>query len=269
MNEDIWFEDALLPPQELVEDTAKGLASLDERHLAAEKGLDLAALQQAENKEAALERYVEKKAQGVLRVHRPRYRPLTADEISRLPTGRGDLWAGSPAQGNFYLVRLGMEFDVPLEGREAGWAYSAAWCRAYLFSPGNETQPRVLDVYPQHLYEGQPATVKVEVGLGLQAGPLEIKVGSISTDLHLGQVTPVTVGFFGEEERTPYWELRAKEKPILGIYHFWLVVEQPPACDSVRLSALGEGNLQTRLFSIPVGPQNRLWGERQSIALAG
>jgi hypothetical protein len=45
MNEDIWFEDALLPPQELVEDTAKGLASLDERHLAAEKGLDLAALQ--------------------------------------------------------------------------------------------------------------------------------------------------------------------------------------------------------------------------------
>ena len=55
MNEDIWFEDALLPPQELVEDTAKGLASLDERHLAAEKGLDLAALQQAESKGAAVE----------------------------------------------------------------------------------------------------------------------------------------------------------------------------------------------------------------------
>jgi len=269
MNEDIWFEDALLPPQELAEDTAKGLASLDERHLAAEKGLDLAALQQAENKGTALERYVKEKAQGVLRVYYPHWRSLTADEVSRLPTGQGDLWAGSPARGNLYLVRLGMEFDVPPEGREAGWAYSAAWCRAYLFSPGNETQPRVVDIYPQHLYEGQPATVKVEVGLGLQAGPIEIKVGSIGTDLHLGQVTPVTVGFFGEEERAPYWELRAKEKPILGIYHFWLVVEQPPTCSPVRLFALGEGNLQTRLFSIPVGPRNRLWGERRSIALAG
>jgi len=55
MSEDIWFEDALLPPQELLEDTAKGLESLDERHLAAEKGLDLTALQQAESKGAALE----------------------------------------------------------------------------------------------------------------------------------------------------------------------------------------------------------------------
>jgi hypothetical protein len=53
------------------------------------------------------------------------------------------------------------------------------------------------------------------------------------------------------------------------MYHFWLVVEQPPACDAVRLSALGEGNLQTRLFSIPVGPPNRLWGKRESIALVG
>jgi hypothetical protein len=269
MSEDIWFEDMLLPPQELVEDTAKGLESLDERRLAAEKGLDLTALQQAENKGAALERYVEEKAQGILRVHRPRWRPLTADEVSCLPTGQGDLWAGSPARGNLYLVRLGMEFDVLPEGREAGWAYSAAWCRAYLFSPGNEIQPRVVDVYPQHIYEGQPTTVKVEVGLGLQAGPIEIKIGSIGADMHLGQVTPVTVGFLGEEERAPYWELRAKEKPILGIYHFWLVVEQPSTCSPLRLSALGEGDLQTRLFSIPVGPRNRLWGERQSIALAG
>jgi len=44
MSEDIWFEDALLPPRELVEDTVKGLANLDEHHLAA-----------AENKGAALE----------------------------------------------------------------------------------------------------------------------------------------------------------------------------------------------------------------------
>jgi len=38
-------------------------------------------------------------------------------------------------------------------------------------------QPRVLDIYPQHLYEGEPSSVKVEAGLGLKAGPVEVEVG--------------------------------------------------------------------------------------------
>ncbi len=161
-----------------------------------------------------------------------------------------------------------MELDVPPEGRAAGWSYTAAWCRAYLFARSGEAQPRLLDIYPQRLYGGAPATVKVEVGLGLKAGPLEAEAGRIGTDLHLGQVTPVMLGFFGDQERMPYWELRPKDKPVLGIYHFWMIVEQPPGCGAVRLSVLGEGNLQTRLFNIPVGPAKRAWDNRQSIALA-
>jgi len=268
VNEDIWFEEPLLPPQELVAETAKGLADLADLRLSEEKGLDLATLRQATDKEVFLEQYVEEKAQGVLRVHHPRCRPLTAEEAARIPSGLSSLQAGSPAKGKLYLVRLGMEFDVPPQGREAGWAYTAAWQRAYLFSPASQEQPCVLDIYPQHLYEGEPSSVKVEVGLGLKAGPVEVEVGSISTDLHLGQVTPVTTGFFGREEREPYWEMRAKAKPILGIYHCWMIVERPAGCGPVRLAAFGEGDLQTRLFSIPVGPKERAWGQRKSIALA-
>jgi hypothetical protein len=268
MDADIWFEERLLPPEELVTDTAKGLASVTEGRLSEEKGLDLAALQQAADREAFLERYVEKKAQGILRVHRPLCRPLTARETACIPTSQGHLEAGSLAQGALYLVRLGMEFDVRPERREAGWAYNVAWCRAYLFSPGSREQPRVLDIYPQHLYEGEPSSVKVEVGLGLKAAPVEVKVGSISADLHIGQVTPATTGFFGREEREPYWELRAKTKPILGIYHCWMIVERPAGCGPVHLAAFGEGDLQTRLFTIPVGPKERAWGRRESITLA-
>ena len=172
------------------------------------------------------------------------------------------------ASGSLYLARLGVEFDLLPEGRRSRWSYTVAWCRAYLFAPGSAVQPRLLDIYPQRLYEGQPRTVKAEVGLGLKAGPVEAEVSKVGTDLHVGQVTPVTVGFLGEGERSPYWELRPADKPILGVYHFWMIVEQPPGCGPIRLSALGEGNLQTRLFNIAVGPKERAWEKRESISLA-
>ncbi len=268
MNEEIRFEEPLLPPPAMVEETAKGLenlAVLDERRLAEEKSLDLAALQRAEDKAAAIRRYVEEKVRGILRVHRPRFRRLTPEEAAHLQTTPSELPRGLLARGNLYLVRLGMEFDVLPEAREAGWTYTEAWCRAYLFSPGSSVQPRVLDLYPLHLYEGGPTDVRVEVGLGLKAGPIEVQ--GPSTDLHIGQVTPVTLGFFGEEDRNPYWELRAKEKLIRGIYYFWMIVEQPPGCGQVRLATFGEGNLQTHLFNIPVGPKERVWEKRESIPL--
>lgn len=268
MDEAIWFEELLLPPEEVVGETAKALEGLSEQRLAEEKALDMAAFRAAEDKAAFLDRNIREKARGVLRAHRPRWRPLTPEEAARLPTGLEGAPAGALARGDLYLVRLGMEFDVLPEGREAGWAYTAAWCRAYLFAPGSRVQPQVLALYPERLYEGKPTAVRVEVGLGLKAGPVEATPGKLSADLHLGQVTPVTLGFFGEEERAPYWELRAKEKPILGVYHFWLVVERPPGCDKVRLTALGEGDLRTRLFTIPVGPKERAWSSRRSIVLS-
>ena len=265
MSDEIWFEEDLLPPHELVEETTEALERLNVAELAVEKGLDLTALEQ--DKAAAVQRYVREHGRGILRVHAPRWRPLTPEEAASLPTGLGDLQAGPLAQGALYLVRLGMEFDVLPEVREAGWAYTVAWCRAHLFSHGGDVQPRVVDLYPKRLFEGDPTTVQVEVGLGLKAGPVEAHVARIGTDLHLGQVTPVTLGFFGEGERAPYWELRAREKPILGIYHFWMIVEQPPGCGPVRLAVLGEGDLRARLFTLPVGPKERVWENRESIAL--
>jgi hypothetical protein len=267
MAEDIWFEEPLLLPSDLAAETAKELAGMAEQRLAQEKALDIVAFEKAADKAKFLQHFVKEEVQGILRVHQPRCRLLTAEEAASIPTGWEDVQAGAQAAGKLCLVRLGLEFDVPPAGREAHWAYSAAWCRAYFFAQNSQTQPQVLDVYPQRLYDGQPAAVKVGLELGLMAGPVEAKVGQIGTDLHLGQVTPVTVGFLGDEERTPYWELRAKDYPVLGVYHFWLMVGQPPGCGPVRFAMLGEGNLQTRFFNIPVGPKERVWQKRKSITL--
>lgn len=267
MKNDVWFEEQLVPPEALVEGTVKGLKGIDEQSLVEEPGISAEMIHKAPDKGSLLERFVREKTRGVLRVHTPRWRPLTEEEAGAIPTGLGDIQSGPIAQGNLYLVRLGLEFDVLPEGRKGGWSYSAAWCRAYLFSPGCETQPRVLTIFPQRLYDGEPRTVKVEVGLGLKVEPVEAEIAKVGTDLQLGQVMPATVGFLGEEERAPYWELRADEKSILGIYHFWMIVEQPPDCGPVRLAVLGEGNLQTRFFNTPVGPKERAWENRESITL--
>jgi hypothetical protein len=268
MNDEIWFEEELIPPPDLAEETAKGLKGVAERNLVEEPGLDMEAFHRAPEKGPVLERFVREKARGVLRVHTPRWRLLTEEEAGALPTGLGDIKAGSIAEGNLYLVRLGLGFDVLPEGRKGSWCYTAAWCRAYLFSPGSAVAPRVLTILPQRLYEGKPRTVKVEAGLGLKFEAVEAEIAKVGADLHLGQVMPVTVGFLGEDERAPYWELRAQQKPLLGIYHFWMIVEQPPGCGTIRLSALGEGDLQTRLFNIPVGPRERAWENRESVPLS-
>ncbi len=266
--EEIWFEEEMLPPTSSVEEAAKDLeVQLTLGLPKGELGLDMEAVLAAKDRAATIEEQIWHRARGILRVHRPRWRLLTTDEAAALPTSLGDIRVGPLARGNLYLVRLGMEFDIAPEGKAAGWAYAVAWCRAYLFSPGSQIQPRVLDVYPQRLYEGDPTTVQVEVGLGLQAGPVEAEVARIGTDLHLGRVQPVMMGFLGEEERSPYWELRAAERPIIGIYHFWMIVEQPEGCGPVRLAVLGEGDLQAHILRIPVGPKERVWDRRPSVLL--
>lgn len=268
-NEEIWFTEDLLPYESAVEEAGKDLEVQLALGLPREEtGLDLKAVLAAKDRSAAVEKQVRRRARGILRVHHPRWRPLTPEEAGLLPTGLGDLRAGPLARGDLYLVRLGMEFDIVPEGKEAGWAYAVAWCRAYLFSPGSQVQPRVLEVYPQRLYEGERTSVQVEVGLGLKAGPAEAQVGRIGTDLHLGQVQPVTLGFLGEAERAPYWELRPAERPILGVYHFWMIVEQPEGCGPVRISVLGEGDVQAFILRIPVRPKKRVVEQRPSVLIA-
>lgn len=241
MNADIWYEEELLPPAEMLTDITKSLPG------------------------EGLERLTNDQVKGVVRIHTPRARPVTPEEVGELSgTQGGILNPGRLAQGALFLMRLGLEFDVA----DHSWSYTQAWCRANLFAFAGQIQPRLLDIYPQRLYEGQPKTVQVQAGPSLKAADkLEVSLGSINLDMHLGQVTPVTLGFLGEGERRPYWHLQERDKPIRGIYHFWLLVEQPAGCQDICMKMLGEGDLRTKRFTIPVGPKKRQWEEREMVRL--
>lgn len=261
----IWFEEPLVPPPSRVEEIAEGLALLEPGRLAQEKGFDLATLEKASTKRIRqiAERFAREKAQGVLRVHRPGAYALNEGETVQFPGSSAPSLATKIAQGQLYLVALSMELDVLQEGLEAGWSYAAAWCRTVFRAPGSEVPPRVLDIYPHRLYEGQPAQVEVEVGPAFETGAISGKIASAGASWRMGQVTPVTLGFLGTEQRQPYWEMREKETPIRGLYNFWLLVEQPPGCGPISFNMFGEGDLRTKLFTIPVGPRVRKWAERR------
>jgi hypothetical protein len=267
MNSDIWYEEELLPPAEMADNLAKSLQTLSVAALAEETGLEEATL--TKDKSGAVNRFARDKAKGRLTVFTPRARRVTPEEVADLSGSQSDLLApGKLAQGPLFLVRLGLELDVDPKELKAGWGYRQAWCRAHLYAPGASVQPRLLDIYPLRLYEGQPMTVKVEAKPALKVEKLlEASLGSVSSDLRLGQVMPITLGFFGEAERKPYWQLQEKEKPIRGAYHFWLLVEQPPGCTGIRLGMLGEGDLRLKRFTIPVGPTERRWDRRREVDL--
>ena len=92
-------------------------------------------------------------------------------------------------------------------------------------------------------------------------------LGKISTDLRLGQVEPVVVGWKGAAEREPRWELRPQSKSLLGIRNCWLLIEVPEACGGARLAVRAEGDIQTRVGPIHVGPKERAWDKRQTVVI--
>lgn len=230
---EVWFEDELLPTVATAETAVKGV-----------KG--------------AIPEHVQTEARGIVRADRPRWR--------RLEASPEQLISGVPA--TLYQVRLGFQFDVPQPAQKSGAHFVYARCAAYLWpAAGGEPQPTVYDLYPRDLYEGEPRKVAVKFRPEVKTVKVGVALGEISTDISVGQVEPVVVGWPGEDECTPYWELRPLSKRLLGVRHLWLLVEVPQGCNGVRLAAMVEGDVQTRFGPITIGPQERLWDNRPSVLI--
>jgi hypothetical protein len=231
--EESWFEDELLPTDATIEGAVKGARGVSTKDVQAE-------------------------ARGIVRADRPRWR--------RLEASPEQLTSGVPT--TLYQVRLGFQFDVPEAGRKSGAHFVYARCAAYLWpAAGGEPQPTVYDLYPSDLYEGEPRKVAVKFAPELKVLDVGGSLGEISTDVAVGQVEPVVVGWPGEGESAPYWELRPLSKKLLGVRHLWLLVEVPEGCSGARLAALVEGDLQTRFGPIPIGPRKRMWDQRPSVVI--
>jgi hypothetical protein len=240
--DEAWFEDELVPAEETVRQTVKS----------SRQGPALGGSQADEQ--------IRQSARGVVRVDRPRWGQLSAEDRP--------LQSGAPAR--FFVVRLGFQFEVLEDARNQGARFISARCSAFLWPRTvGQAQPTVYDVFPRDLYEGKPQTFKVKLGPKVSVGEsVEASLGEVSTDFTIGTVEPSVVGWPGEDERAPYWDLHPKSKSLLGVRHLWLVIEAPPGCDGVRLAAQAEGVVQTHLFGmIPVGPQTTEWGKRPAFVL--
>lgn len=247
----------------------KGLSAADWAQLSAEgDGLGallggLEGLSKGQRGEAA-ERIVREDLKGIIRLHQPRALPLAPD------TGGLGSDAVAYAHGTSYLVKLGVEFDLPLRLREAKYGYRRAYYRTWLSAGDAACLPAVLRVYPDRLVRGERRTVRVELKPSLSWNSVEGSLGSVATDVQVGVVAPATVGFAGDEQRAPYWEMTEQGEAILGPYDFWFVLDVPRGCDpaGVRLALLGEGDLKFSLGPFLMGPWRNRRVERPEITLA-
>ena len=266
MDEELWFEEEILPLAAQAGALAAGLKALEPEELAEAMGEDtLAGMTKAQRAEYAEE--FARDLRGTVLAYRPRARRLTAAEEA------GAMAPGVAfARGDLYLVRLGMEFELenlPEKYRKARCRFVKAWCRAYVSGRGPDL-PRVLDIAPDQVYEGGPRFVRVEAKPALSWADAEASLGSVATDLQLGHVSPATVGYLGKDEREPHWKLSEKERAIEGRRHFWLLLETPPGYDpaAARLALLGEADVRSPLSILGLIPRSRARTDAQAMTLA-
>lgn len=275
MDEELWFEEEIFPAEESVEALVEAAKAL-EPETWYEKAAELAELEPVlatlagpllelpkARRAAAVEQAVRERLRGIIRAHRP-------GAIALAPGLKAKGSDALPyARGTAYLVRLSVEFDLPPELKDANYYYRKVYCRATVTADREACLPAVLEVYPDRLFEGGPRMVKVELKPELTWNEVGGNLGGITTDVQVGAVAPATVGFLGDDQRAPYWEMTEKQKAILGRYHFWFVLDVPAGCDPahIRLGLLGEGDLKFRLGPFPMGPRREERARRQEITL--
>ena len=238
---DQWFEEDLILLEEYSKDVIKELIKTSKLS-EIEASLQLKSL-----------------VNGILRVDKPRWGRID-EETHLLKSARNN---------TFFLVRLGFQFDFPDKVRDRGIHFVFARCEAYLWSSDNcQSQPRVYEVIPSQIYEGEPHKVTVKVGPEIKINDIGGSIGEVSTDFNVGYITPSIVGWTGEDERAPYWELRPNTKELLGTQHLWLLVEFPREGKGFRLATRAEAHLQTFLGPIAIGPKDRMWSSRPSVVIS-
>ncbi len=198
-------------------------------------------------------------ARGIVRAQKPDWELLKSDEKQT------QLISGHKVR--FFKARLIFEFEVFKENYDKGARFVYARCAANIRSINGPTQPEVYDLYPHDFYEGEPQKVSLKFGPSITVDKIGVSVGKIDADIAVGQITPVIVGYFGNEKQEPHWELRPKSKSLLGRQYLWLVLALPEGCEGIRLASRVEADIQTKFGPISVGPKEMAWNDRPSIVI--
>ncbi|MBI5650280.1 MAG: hypothetical protein HZC40_07540 [Chloroflexi bacterium] len=237
MPDEIWYADDLLPTENAVQEIAK------------------ATTRSIENVQAE----VNAEVRGKVLINLPDWARVT-DTANLLTSNRA---------ADFYRVRLGFQFELTPAAQHAHAQFVYAVCAAQLRSATDSAeQPRVYEMYPRDYYEkDKPPTATFELGPEITLDKVGASLGKISGDIALGQLEPVVVGFPGAEERAPRWELRPQSKTLIGIRYLWFLLQVPHTCQGARLAVRADGDIQTRLGRIAIGPKERVLDKRPSVLI--
>jgi hypothetical protein len=112
---------------------------------------------------------------------------------------------------------------------------------------------------PTELRNGTPQAVKLKLEPSIEvASTVKVGLGSMETDVLAGQVAPSVVGFKGDHEIRPYWNLEDNNQaPLYGIRHFWLLLEAPKVSSHCFISCVILTTLQTVTGPIHLGPKQK------------
>ncbi|MDR3577526.1 MAG: hypothetical protein P4L50_26990 [Anaerolineaceae bacterium] len=198
-------------------------------------------------------------ARGIVRAQKPDWKLLKPAEMKNV--------LDSGQKSRYFKVRLIFEFEIPKKNFDRGARFVFARCDAAIRSMGGPFLPEVYDLYPQDLYEGEQQKVSLKFAPSITADKLGVSIGEIGTDIALGQIAPVVVGYFGDQKQEPHWELRPKSKSLLGRQYLWLVLSLPEGCQGIQLFSRVEAEIQTKYGPIAVGPKTPAWDDRPFVVI--
>lgn len=229
---EIWFEETLYPDPDILEELVEGVRDLNLKH-------QLGAVRKN------------------IRIHMPRAQLLDSKQKESI--------TGAKSDADYFLVRLGCEFDPDQKPRAT---FVNAYYFVYLWPEGN-LFPKVYDLAPLSLDAGGPQVVSVKLSPAIKTVTgAEMSFGEIGTNVNIGRVAPIIRGFKGDDEMSPRWDMEHHgEAPIHGIRHFWLWLEIPKAMQHCFISCRGEGLLQTTAGKLLFVPKKRRFDHRHRIDL--
>jgi hypothetical protein len=240
--EELWFEEEIVVAD----------------NIALQMAQSIAVHSKAEPKDVSQQ--IKNQARGIIRLFKPRWK-LLDPKLNRVIKNKNDF-------SQCYLVRLGIEFDIPTDLRKKGTRFTEIRFSTYIWATQNLLpKPSVYEIFPKTIYDGEPQKISLRLGPEITFEKVGGSLGELSTDLVVGQLSPFIVGFIGEEERFPYWVLKSKNKELVGSQHFWMILEFPKGHKSVRLATRVEASLQTFVGPISIGPSLRQWESRPSVVI--
>jgi len=203
-------------------------------------------------KDLGVFRFFEIEPQGVTRISKPKWQPLGRFKVNCKEV---QLWK----------TRLRFQF-APINKSAK---FLSAKCECYITGdPRVSDQPCVFDLYPKEMVDGEARNIRLKFEPKIGIFNLEASFGEFNTDIDVGQIVPVVIGYPGNNDRFPYWELRSGKYPIQGTRDFWLVLEQPQQCKAIQVRIRVEGVVQSFWGPIPLSPKNYLWENRPLFTIA-